>query len=63
MFLSKRLANGQPDPDDFLRGFHHALEVGTAIVIVGAVIAALTLHKPHHPETAPEASFAEAEAA
>jgi EmrB/QacA subfamily drug resistance transporter len=48
------------DPSEFVKGFHHALEVGTAIVLVGAVIAVTTLHKTHHPEPAPEASFAEA---
>jgi EmrB/QacA subfamily drug resistance transporter len=48
------------DPSEFVKGFHHALEVGTAIVLDGAVIAVTTLHKTHHPEPAPEASFAEA---
>ena len=37
----------------FLTGFHHALEVATVIALFGAVIAALTLRKVHHPESAP----------
>ena len=37
----------------FLTGFHHALEVATVIALFGAVIAALTLRKVHHPEPAP----------
>jgi EmrB/QacA subfamily drug resistance transporter len=41
-----------PDRSAFLRGFHHALEVGTAIALAGAVVGVLTLRKVHHPEAA-----------
>ena len=40
-------------PTAFLTGFHHALEVAAVIALAGAVIAALTLRKVHHPEPAP----------
>jgi EmrB/QacA subfamily drug resistance transporter len=44
---------GRPKPDEFLTGFHHALETATAIALAGALIAALTLRKVHHaPEPA-----------
>ena len=40
------------DPAQFIQGFHHALEVATAIALVGAAIGVATLRKVHHPETA-----------
>jgi EmrB/QacA subfamily drug resistance transporter len=43
---------GKPSPDEFVTGYHHALEAATAIVLVGAVIAALTLRKVPHAEPA-----------
>ena len=42
--------SGRRDPVAFLRGFHHALEVGAALTIIGAVLAALTLHGTPRPE-------------
>ncbi len=44
---------GVSKQSQFLTGFHHALEVATVIALFGAVIAALTLRKVHHPEPAP----------
>jgi predicted MFS family arabinose efflux permease len=41
-----------PNPNDYLTGFHHALEVATLIALAGAAIAAATLRKVHHPEPA-----------
>jgi predicted MFS family arabinose efflux permease len=41
-----------PNPQGYLTGFHHALEVSTAIALVGAAIGAATLRKVHHPEPA-----------
>jgi EmrB/QacA subfamily drug resistance transporter len=43
---------GRPTPDEFVTGYHHALEVAALIVLGGAVIAGLTLRKVHHPEPA-----------
>ena len=51
---------GRPNPVAFVHGFHHALEVAAALAIVGAVIAALTLRRVHHPEPEPQRAFAEA---
>jgi MFS family permease len=42
------------DPAAFLRGFHHALEVGVLIALVGAAIGVATLRKVHHPEPHPQ---------
>jgi MFS family permease len=53
---------GRPSPDEFVTGYHHALEVGTVIALSGAVIAALTLRKVHQPEQA-QAPAAAVEAA
>jgi EmrB/QacA subfamily drug resistance transporter len=46
--------NAHPDPASFLRGFHHALEVATAIALLGAAIGITTLRKVHHPEPSPQ---------
>ena len=44
---------GRPAPEEFLTGFHHALETATLIALAGAAIAALTLRKVQHaPEPA-----------
>jgi EmrB/QacA subfamily drug resistance transporter len=43
---------GRPRPDEFVTGYHHALDTAAVIVLVGAVIAALTLRQVHHPEPA-----------
>jgi EmrB/QacA subfamily drug resistance transporter len=51
---------GRPNPAAFVRGFHHALEVGAALTIVGAVIAAMTLRRIQHPEPESQRAFAEA---
>jgi EmrB/QacA subfamily drug resistance transporter len=50
------------DPTSFVDGFHHALEVGAAITLAGAVVAALTLHRPAahtpaEPDREPEPAF------
>jgi EmrB/QacA subfamily drug resistance transporter len=42
--------SARPNPNDFLTGFHHALEVATLIALAGAAIAAATLRKVHHAE-------------
>jgi DHA2 family multidrug resistance protein-like MFS transporter len=54
-------APGTRNPAAFVDGFHHALEVGAALTIIGAVIAAATLRRVQHPEPSePSAAFAEA---
>ena len=50
---------GTTDPSGFLNGFHHALETGAALTVVGAVIAAFTL--PGRPQREPERAHAVAE--
>jgi EmrB/QacA subfamily drug resistance transporter len=45
---------GRPSPSGYLTGFHHALEVASALALAGALLGALTLRKVHHPETSPE---------
>jgi EmrB/QacA subfamily drug resistance transporter len=52
-------SGGEPAPDAFMNGFHHALEVAAGIAVVGAVLAAASLRKVEHPEHTPEATFAE----
>jgi EmrB/QacA subfamily drug resistance transporter len=42
--------SARPNPNDFLTGFHHALEVATLIALAGAAIGAATLRKVHHAE-------------
>jgi EmrB/QacA subfamily drug resistance transporter len=58
--VSGSAIGGQPNPSDFVAGFHHALEVGAALVIVGAVVAAATLKRTRHGEEVPEAHLVEA---
>src|SRR5581483_138097 len=41
-------AGGHPDPAAFMRGFHHALDVGAAIAVLGAVLAYSTLRNARH---------------
>jgi MFS family permease len=53
-------AGRRPDPAAFLNGFHHALYVAAALAFLGAVIAALTLRRIHHPEPETQPAFAEA---
>jgi MFS family permease len=43
---------GKPTTDEFVTGYHHALEVATVLVLAGALIAALTLRKVPQPEPA-----------
>jgi MFS family permease len=48
------------DATSFVTGFHHALEAGAALALLGAVVAALTLKRVHHePEPAGEQQPAE----
>ncbi len=42
--------SARPNPNDYLTGFHHALEVAMLIALAGAAIAAATLRKVHHAE-------------
>jgi len=52
---------GQPRPDAFVHGFHHALETAAGIALAGAVLAALTLRRVQHPEhSEPQHAMAEA---
>jgi len=44
--------SARPNPNDYLTGFHHALEVATLIALAGAAIGAATLRKVHHAEPA-----------
>src|SRR5579884_3736428 len=46
--------HGHPNPAEFLRGFHHALETATGIALLGAAIAVATLRTAHHAHAAPE---------
>jgi EmrB/QacA subfamily drug resistance transporter len=56
--VSSALAAGDSRSEAFLHGFHHALDLAAVLAVVGAVIAALTLHHAHHRhETVPD--FAE----
>jgi EmrB/QacA subfamily drug resistance transporter len=48
--LSATGTSARPNPQDYLTGFHHALEVATAIALFGAVIGAATLRKVHHAD-------------
>src|SRR5215211_2828740 len=41
---------GRPNPADFVTGFHHALEVGAVLTLLGAGIALATLRRVEHPE-------------
>ena len=55
------LKAGDPHNVAFTNGFHHALEVGAALVLVGAAIAFSTLHHVrHHEEPKKATEFAEA---
>src|SRR5262249_7884269 len=47
-------AGAAPNPEEFLTGFHHALDVAAIIVIAGAIVGFLTLHhvERHHREPA-----------
>jgi EmrB/QacA subfamily drug resistance transporter len=47
------VSSGHSPAEAFVNGFHHALEVAAAIVIVGAVIAFTTLKHARHREQAP----------
>jgi EmrB/QacA subfamily drug resistance transporter len=59
--VKSSLSSGHPQPVAFVNGFHHALDVAAGIAVVGALIAAATLRKVHHPEPAQaESAFAEA---
>src|SRR5690349_7625405 len=48
--VSTSAIGSQASPQDFVNGFHHALEVGAVLVIVGAVVAAATLTRTRHAE-------------
>src|SRR5579884_442668 len=49
--ISSSLHTGHSRPVAFLNGFHHALDVGTAIVVAGALVGFATLqHARHRPE-------------
>src|SRR5262245_41410877 len=58
--VSGGAVGGRPNPADFVTGFHHALEVGAVLVIVGAVVAATTLKRTRHADEVPEAHLVEA---
>jgi EmrB/QacA subfamily drug resistance transporter len=42
------------DPEAFITGFHHALELAAVFAFAGALVAVATIRKVHHPELAPE---------
>jgi EmrB/QacA subfamily drug resistance transporter len=50
--LSSGLAAGDPRPVAFTNGLQSGLEVASLIALAGAVIAALTVRKPHHEQAA-----------
>ena len=54
---------GKPSPEQYLTGFHHALEVATLIALAGAAIGAATLRKVPQPEPGHAASAHVVEAA
>jgi EmrB/QacA subfamily drug resistance transporter len=57
--ISSSLHSGHSRPDAFLNGFHHALDVGTAITIAGALVGLATLqHARHRPEPSVSAEAA-----
>jgi EmrB/QacA subfamily drug resistance transporter len=56
--VAQSVTGVRPTPDEFLNGFHHALDAAALIVLAGALVAALTLRKVHHgaePAQAPAA--------
>jgi EmrB/QacA subfamily drug resistance transporter len=59
--VKSSLAAGDPRPVAFTHGFHHGLEVAGIIVLVGALIAFVTLHHQQaHKEPQAAEHFAEA---
>jgi EmrB/QacA subfamily drug resistance transporter len=46
--ISSSVRSGEPRPIAFLNGFHHALDLGAVIALVGAGIAAITLQHTRH---------------
>jgi EmrB/QacA subfamily drug resistance transporter len=46
------------DPQSFIVGFHHALELAAVFALAGAVVAVSTMRKVHHPEHVPVAEGA-----
>jgi EmrB/QacA subfamily drug resistance transporter len=60
--ISSSLKAGNPRPEAFVNGFHHALDTAAGIAIAGALLAALTLRRVPQPEP-PEQQTAFAEAA
>jgi EmrB/QacA subfamily drug resistance transporter len=58
--VNSSLDAGKAPADAFVNGFHHALETGAVLVIVGAVVAFATLKGAHHGHQEQEATaFAE----
>src|SRR5438067_2713152 len=59
--INSSLSAGRTRPEAFVHGFHHALETAAGIALVGALLAALTLRRVHHPEhSEPQHAMAEA---
>jgi EmrB/QacA subfamily drug resistance transporter len=58
--VSASAIGGRPSPEDFVNGFHHALEVGAVLTIVGAIVAAATLKRTPHSDEVPEGHLVEA---
>src|SRR5438105_6237371 len=59
--INSSLSAGRTRPEAFVHGFHHALETAAGIALVGALLAALTLRRIHHPEhSEPQHAMAEA---
>jgi hypothetical protein len=58
--VSGSAVTGAASPEDFVNGFHHALEVGAVLTLVGADHAAATLHRPRHADEVAETHLVEA---
>jgi EmrB/QacA subfamily drug resistance transporter len=56
--ISSSVKAGNPRPVAFVHGLHHGLDTAGVIALVGAAIAAATLHHAHHKRQ-PAAEFAE----
>jgi EmrB/QacA subfamily drug resistance transporter len=57
---SSALEAGDPRPQAFVHGFHHALVVAGLIAVAGSLLALATLRRIHHPEPGHEPQLVEA---
>ena len=60
--VATQIRPGPPNPEDFVRGYHHALYVAAAIAFSGAILAVTTVRKYRHAVEEPERRPVEAAA-